>query len=124
VQPLADAGLLGGGSIPEAALQFHSLCEGIAAVELRGTPLSPDPEQFWRNAFRALITGFPDAARPKQRRTTRRGRRELSSGSPLPQAETVALREPNLDPAAGSTTTVAGGLADPRDHRSRTLGYR
>jgi AcrR family transcriptional regulator len=75
VQPLADAGLLGGRSIREAALQFHSLCEGIAAVEFRDTPLSPDPERFWRNAFHALITGFADAAQPKQRRATRRGRR-------------------------------------------------
>jgi AcrR family transcriptional regulator len=71
-EPLADAGLLGGRSIPEATLQFHSLCEGIAAVELRGTPLPPDPEQFWRNAFDALITGFADRAPRPLRGATRR----------------------------------------------------
>lgn len=57
-EPLADADLLGGRSVAEAALQFHALCEGIAWTELRGNRLLPDPEHFWRNAFHALITGF------------------------------------------------------------------
>jgi hypothetical protein len=30
----------------------------VAWTELRGNPLPPDPERFWRNAFHALITGF------------------------------------------------------------------
>jgi AcrR family transcriptional regulator len=57
-EPLADADLLGGRSVSEAAMQFDALCEGVAWVELRGNPLTPDPERFWRNAFHALITGF------------------------------------------------------------------
>jgi AcrR family transcriptional regulator len=61
-EPLADAGLLGGRSVPEAALQFHSLCEGLASVELRGIPLAPDPDTFWRSAVQALIAGFADSA--------------------------------------------------------------
>jgi AcrR family transcriptional regulator len=58
-QRLSDAGLLGERTVPEAALQFHALCEGLASLELRGTPLAPDPETFWRNALQALVTGFP-----------------------------------------------------------------
>jgi len=57
-QPLADAHLLGGRSIIEASTQFRALGEGAAWAELRGNPLPPDPERFWRNAFHALITGF------------------------------------------------------------------
>lgn len=58
VEPLAAAGLLSGRSVPAAATQFHALCEGLAALELRRTPLAPDPEQFWRTALHALIAGF------------------------------------------------------------------
>jgi AcrR family transcriptional regulator len=57
-EPLAEADLLGGRSVPEAALQFRALCEGLAPVELRGTPLTPDPERFWRSAVQALVAGF------------------------------------------------------------------
>jgi len=57
-EPLAAAGLLGRRSVPEAALAFHGLCEGMAVVELRGIPLDVDHERLWRDAFRALLTGF------------------------------------------------------------------
>ena len=56
-EPLAEAGLLGGRSVPEAALQFHALCEGLAALELRRTRVS-DPEGLWRRAVVALVAGF------------------------------------------------------------------
>lgn len=58
VGPLEDANLLGGRSARDAATQFHALCEGLAALELRGTLTSRDPETFWRSSFQALITGF------------------------------------------------------------------
>ena len=61
-EPLAAEGLIGERSVGEAALQFHSLCEGLAAVELRGTPLTPTPERFWRDAFGVLIAGFAEPA--------------------------------------------------------------
>jgi AcrR family transcriptional regulator len=61
-QPLAAAGLLGGRSVPDAALQFDALCEGLAWIELRSTALAPDAEAFWRSAFQALIAGFADSA--------------------------------------------------------------
>jgi AcrR family transcriptional regulator len=57
-EPLAAAGLLGGHSVPEAVMAFHGLCEGMAVVELRGIPFGLDPEQMWRAAFWALLTGF------------------------------------------------------------------
>jgi AcrR family transcriptional regulator len=61
IEPLARAGLLAGRTVGEAAFQFHALCEGLAALELRGLPLSTDRERYWRSAFEALISGF---ARP------------------------------------------------------------
>jgi AcrR family transcriptional regulator len=61
-EPLAAAGLLGGRSVPDAALQFDALCEGLAWIELRSTALTPDAEAFWRSAFQALIAGFADSA--------------------------------------------------------------
>jgi AcrR family transcriptional regulator len=64
-EPLADAELLGGRSVSEASTQFRALGEGVAWTELRGNPLPPDPETFWRNAFHALITGF--APKPPSR---------------------------------------------------------
>ncbi len=72
VEPLADAGLLGRRTVPEAAMQFHALCEGLAALELRRTPIAPRPEQFWRHALHALVTGFAESTPPKRRRATRR----------------------------------------------------
>jgi AcrR family transcriptional regulator len=57
-EPLRDADVLGGRSVAEASTQFRALGEGIAWTELRGNPLPPEPERFWRNAFHALIAGF------------------------------------------------------------------
>jgi AcrR family transcriptional regulator len=71
-EPLRAAGLLGGRSIAEASTQFRALGEGIAWTELRGNPLPPDPERFWRNAFHALITGFAAPTSPPQRRRASR----------------------------------------------------
>jgi hypothetical protein len=45
-------------SAAAASTQFRALGEGVAWTELRGNPLPPEPERFWRNAFHALITGF------------------------------------------------------------------
>jgi hypothetical protein len=75
IEPLAAAGLIGGRSVGEAALQFHALCEGLAAVELRGTPLPPSPERFWRDALGVLISGFAVPAPRRRPRTADRARR-------------------------------------------------
>jgi len=60
-EPLAAQGLLGGRSVSEAAWQFHALCEGLAAMELRRVPVGVDPEKLWRDAIHALVTGFESA---------------------------------------------------------------
>lgn len=52
---------LGGRSITEAAWQFHALCEGLAATELRDRSSGPLAEQRWRAALRALVHGFAAA---------------------------------------------------------------
>jgi AcrR family transcriptional regulator len=59
VQRLADAGGLGGWTVRHATVAFHSLTEGLAAVELRGV-LIPEGagEQMWRAAAAALVAGF------------------------------------------------------------------
>jgi AcrR family transcriptional regulator len=72
-EPLADANLLGGRSVPEATMQFALLCEGLAwGYELRGNPGSPDAERFWRNAVHALVSGFAAPTPRPPRRTSRR----------------------------------------------------
>jgi AcrR family transcriptional regulator len=62
-EPLAAADLLGGQTIAEAATLFDALCEGMAAVELRGRPFGTRLERLWRDGFHALITGFTDCPR-------------------------------------------------------------
>ena len=55
--------LLGGRTIDEAACQFHALCEGLAAIELRGLLPSGQEERLWRDALSALIEGTPPRSR-------------------------------------------------------------
>jgi AcrR family transcriptional regulator len=56
---LESAGLLGGRDARSCAAVFNALCEGMATTELRVTGLlGPDPEESWREAFRALVAGF------------------------------------------------------------------
>lgn len=43
---------------PAATLQFHALCEGLAAVELSGMLPAEGAEQVWRDALGALVTGL------------------------------------------------------------------
>jgi AcrR family transcriptional regulator len=59
------AGLLGGRSVRDAACEFHALCEGLAAVELRGRMTSGEETRIWRDALTALVAGFALAARPR-----------------------------------------------------------
>jgi AcrR family transcriptional regulator len=62
VARLAQAQSLGDRTVSEATLQFHALCEGLAAVELRGINPSHHWERVWRQAFTALVAGFPTEA--------------------------------------------------------------
>jgi Tetracyclin repressor-like, C-terminal domain len=52
------AGLLGGRAIRDAACEFHALCEGLAAVELRGLMTPGEEVRIWREALTALVAGF------------------------------------------------------------------
>jgi AcrR family transcriptional regulator len=58
------AGLLGSRPVGEAACQFHALCEGLAAVELRGLMTPGEEMRIWRDALTALVAGFAIAERP------------------------------------------------------------
>jgi AcrR family transcriptional regulator len=58
VARLEAAGRLGDRSVPDAAAEFHSLCEGLAAMELRGMFADGEEERIWRDALRALVRGF------------------------------------------------------------------
>ena len=62
IQRVQDAGLLGSTTIPEAAIQFHTMCEGLANAELRGAILrilpEDDEEHAWRNGLSTLVRGF------------------------------------------------------------------
>lgn len=58
VARLADAQQLGGRPRWEAVCAFHALCEGLAALESRGTFHDADTERIWRDALAALIAGW------------------------------------------------------------------
>ena len=53
---LADAGRLGGRPLCDAIWEFHALCEGLAALELRCLLPDDDAERLWRDALAALVT--------------------------------------------------------------------
>ena len=55
---LAGEQLLGPRTIDDATWQFHALCEGLAAIELRGLLPMPEAEAAWRQALQALVSGF------------------------------------------------------------------
>jgi AcrR family transcriptional regulator len=68
VQRLDDAGLLAGKSVPDAAVEFNAMLEGLANAELRGPVFrnlpEGDEERAWSSALRTVIDGFnPSAAR-------------------------------------------------------------
>jgi hypothetical protein len=58
LERLAARDGIGGRSVAEAAWQFHALCEGLAAAELRDRDVGGDSERRWRAALDALVRGF------------------------------------------------------------------
>ncbi len=44
--------------VQQAARAFHALCEGLAALELRGFASGDTAERQWRIALTALVNGF------------------------------------------------------------------
>lgn len=77
---LEPAGLLRGRSPRRAAAQFHALCEGLAALELRGG--IDEPEWLWHEAVSALVHGFaqPPLRRPRDGSASRARRGSRSAG--------------------------------------------
>jgi AcrR family transcriptional regulator len=55
---LRDAGGLPGRTVLTAAVQFHALCEGLAAIELRGSLPATGGETWWREALSTLLDGM------------------------------------------------------------------
>jgi hypothetical protein len=60
VRRVADARRLGGHNIDDATVEFHALCEGLAALELRGALGPGRGERIWRDGLTALVNGLDD----------------------------------------------------------------
>jgi AcrR family transcriptional regulator len=78
---LEDAEQLGERTIDDATLQFHALCEGLAALELRGVATPRRAPAIWRQALTALVTGFASPVEPP---TDPRRRPHVSSERQFP----------------------------------------
>lgn len=55
---LAETGQLGSRDIREAVCAFNALCEGLAALEVRGQMPPGEAERLWRDALGALVAGW------------------------------------------------------------------
>ena len=55
-------------AVSNETIAFHALCEGLAALELRGSLPTGREKRVWRHAFAALLTGL--ARRTEQKRRT------------------------------------------------------
>ena len=74
IERLAEAGLLGGRTVDAAACEFHAVCEGLAAVELRGLVHDGDEAPIWRDALGAFVAGLAPDRHSASGRRGRRGR--------------------------------------------------
>lgn len=74
IKCLAEAGLLGGRTIDAAACEFHALCEGLAAIELRGIISDGHEAPIWRDALGAFVTGLAADQHSVSGRRGRHGR--------------------------------------------------
>ena len=77
IERLNDAGLLGNRTVRDGVREFHALCEGLAAMELRSLLTPGDEERIWRDALTALVRGFAIQPPPPTNNTeTANGPRE------------------------------------------------
>ena len=66
LERLQAAGSLDGRTLLVAATQFHAICEGLAALELRGALAhTTDPAEIWVSALAALAKGWHPASSPQ-----------------------------------------------------------
>jgi AcrR family transcriptional regulator len=63
---VGDAGLLGGRSVREAAVEFNAMLEGLGNAELRGSVFRNLPEggeeDAWRSALTTVVSGFASSS--------------------------------------------------------------
>ncbi len=55
---LGQASELEDGAVSEATIAFHALCEGLAALELRGLLPVGEEDRIWRHALTVLVNGL------------------------------------------------------------------
>jgi AcrR family transcriptional regulator len=55
---LKSTRLLGRRTLRDMACEFHALCEGLAAMELRGAMTRGEEERIWRDGLTALVAGL------------------------------------------------------------------
>ncbi len=60
IRRVEQDGGLAGRTVAQATWQFHSLCEGLAAMDLRSAMPCPgnDSQPIWTDALTALVTGW------------------------------------------------------------------
>jgi AcrR family transcriptional regulator len=63
LERLAEAGQLAAITPRDARRAFHAMCEGLAAMELRGFMPPGEQERVWREGLAAVVRGFA-APRP------------------------------------------------------------
>src|SRR5262245_39892512 len=65
---LGAVGGLNGRTVAQATRQFHALCEGLAAIELRNPAvLGDETEQAWRDSITTLLNGLAVPVTPTER---------------------------------------------------------
>jgi AcrR family transcriptional regulator len=62
---LADAHLIDSDRIDEVTLHFDAVCEGLAAIELRGTFASDTAELLWTDGLSAMLRGLASRELPR-----------------------------------------------------------
>jgi AcrR family transcriptional regulator len=76
VERVAAAGLLGAKPVPEAAVEFNAMMEGLSNAELRGAILRLLPEgqeeATWQQALRSVVNGWTANAKPRSRAASSR----------------------------------------------------
>lgn len=95
VTRLQKQGRLGTRSVDEAATDFHALCEGLAALEIRGAFRARAAEHLWRDSLTALVEGFSISARSgRERPTGTEGTAPRPRLHPAPDGGLVARARP------------------------------
>ena len=87
VARVSAAGLLSNRTIPDAVWQFHALCEGLAALELRGLAQEDRQERLWRDALAALVTGFAVLPAQQQHQQAATSRAAATASRPAPRRQ-------------------------------------